>query len=358
MKKMLGTALLAAATIGAAGSVRADEGLKVKFSGFGTLGGVVTDSDAVQFRSTVRQTRGATKTLDPGVDSRLGAQMDLQVNETFSAVGQLLALRSEGSERPRVEWLFGQAKVTNDVALRAGRMVMPVFLVSDSRNVGYAAHWLRAPTEVYAVYAPSSFDGVQLQWRPRLGDVNFTVQASAGKQTAKVSLGIAGTLDLHGLRSLNVTAESGNWTWRVGGTVTGGALTSDTLGVLANLRDRFFGTGVQFDDGQWVWMSEYTVRRQSEGGPFNSKSYYVSGGHRFGAWLPYATYAGFVAQGAFFGDKPDGRTTALGVRWDVASNLALKAQWESTLPSLQVIAPPTYDNQRLQVLSLVADFVF
>lgn len=58
-----------------------------RFSAYGTLGAVATDTDRVQYRASVRQSHGADKTVDFGVDSRIGAQVDYRLNSVLSAVG-------------------------------------------------------------------------------------------------------------------------------------------------------------------------------------------------------------------------------------------------------------------------------
>jgi hypothetical protein len=358
--KMLGTQALAAATLCFVGAAHAQEAPSWRFSGYGTLGAVATDTDQVQYRSGVSQSHGADKTPDFGVDSRLGAQADYQFNPTFSAVAQVLASRRNGSEGPRVEWLFGQAKLTDDLAARVGRMVLPVFLFSDTRNVGYSQHWLRAPAEVYATYSSNSFDGAQLQWRPSWNGVNFTAQVSAGEATSRLYVGGLDTyLKMGHLRSINLVAESGNWTYRLGATTVKGRLTAAPFGLLSATRDNFMGAGVQFDDGVWLLLGEYTIRRQGDGAA-DSDGAYVSGGRRFGAWLPYVTLASFKPKGPFYGNDPTGVTTAVGARWDVRPNVALKTQFESLIPTAQGFLPgqPTHSNERFHTLSVVADFVF
>lgn len=362
MEKLETTAAaLALVVAGLAAPAHAEESPSWRFSAYGTLGAVVTDTNDVQFRGSLRQSHGATKTADAGVDSRLGAQLDYRFDSTFSAVGQVLAARRDGSEKPRIEWLFGQAQLSGDVALRAGRLVLPVFLFSDTRNVGFAQHWLRAPGEVYNTYPPSSFDGAQLQWRPQWHAVNFTLQASAGKARSMMYLGDDSQLRTNALRSLNVIAESGDWTYRAGITSARSRLVGRTLGVMTETTDTFAGIGVQYDDATWLAVGEYTTRRQGDAGVYNSDGFYVTGGRHFGAWLPYVTYARFMPKGAAYGPVPRGQASALGVRWDVVANVALKTQFESTVPSAgQGFVPGSSvnSNERFRVLSVAADFVY
>jgi hypothetical protein len=351
-------ALIAASLVAPA---HAQESPSWRFSAYGTVGAVVTDTNDVHYRGSLRQSHGATKTPDTGVDSRVGAQLDYRLNSTFSAVGQVLAARRDGSEKPRIEWLYGQAQLTSDVALRVGRLVLPVYLFSDTRNVGFAQHWLRAPAEVYNAYSASSFDGAQLQWRPQWNDVNFTVQASAGQARAKIYVGDDLELHSNALRSLNVVAESGNWTYRVGVTSSRSRLVGRMLGMVAETTDTFSGAGVQYDDATWLAIGEYTTRRQGDGGAYNSDGFYITGGRHVGAWLPYLSYSRFMPKGANYGPVSRGQTSAVGVRWDVVPNVALKTQFESTVPSAgQGFLPGSFENSndRFRTFSVAAEFIY
>lgn len=339
--------------------VHADEGSAWKFSGFGTLGAVVTSTDQTEFRSAYRQSRGADDSGDLGVDSRLGMQANFKLNETFSAVGQLLASRRDGSDKPVVEWLFGQAAVTPWLDLRAGRMVLPVFLFSDTRSVGYAQHWVRAPQEAYALYPPSSFDGGMVHLHSSVGDVNVNLQISAGQAEAKMFVNTRNvTLTYDKLYSVNLTAERGDWTARVGRTQSPKVQLSN-LGTLPQSDDVFSGLGLQYDNGKLLVVSEYLTRRNSAH-LFDSNSYYASAGYRFGSVMPYVTGSHIEAKGSRNAGG-SGSTQAVGVRWDALKNVAIKTQLERLKPTSQYVHYTTAFNAnkpKFNVLSVTADFVF
>jgi hypothetical protein len=338
MKRALSPAVAAMTlALGAPAAMAATQiGEHVSVSGFGTIGAMVTDNDGAQYRSDLRQFRGADKSPDFGVDSRLGLQANVKFNDTFSAVGQLLTSRRK-SDRPVVEWLYGQASLPAGFSLQLGRMVLPTFMVSDSRSVGYAAHWLRAPQEVYAQYPGSSFDGGQLQYKATLGPVNLTAQLAAGK------------------------SKSDNWLFRLGQTQAPGVKISGVP--LPPLDDRFTGVGVQYDNGTLLVMGEYTMRRQSDPSPFDSNSWYLSSGWRFGAWMPYATISRLTPKGPLFGGTPDEKVTAIGVRWDAMKNVDIKAQFQkidaSTRTSFVNVSPAfAAERPTVNALSVAVDFVF
>jgi hypothetical protein len=349
-------ALLAAA--GAQGA-RA-EGPNWTFSGFGTVGAVMTDTDQAEFHSSTRQSSGARKSPDLGVDSRLGLQANVRFNETFSAVGQLLAEQRDGV-KAQAEWLYGEANVTSWLKLRVGRMVLPVFLVSDSRNVGYAAHWVRAPIEVYGLYPASSFDGGQAQIRTDWGNTHVTLQGSVGR--SKVDAHAYGTTlnaELKNLYSLNLVVERGNWTMRLGDTEARNAELKG-LGV-PPFDDSFLGAGVGYDNGKLLVQAEYVRRRTTNGGLLDMNGYYATVGYRVGAWTPYGTVGRFEPKGMLLGVSPSTRSLAAGLRWDAFRNVALKAQVESVQNNgLNFVnASPGFSATagKVKVFTLLVDFVF
>lgn len=365
MKRQLRLAVPALALVGALGTdcARAEDGMNWKFSGFGTVGAVTTRTGEAQFRSSPRQSHGAGRSPDLGVDSRLGLQGQVDLDDTFSAVGQLLTSRRDGHETPQVEWLFAQAGVTSWLDVRAGRMVLPVFMISDSRNVGYGAHWARAPGEVYGLYAASSFDGVQAQVRTDWAGTHFVLQASTGKSKADLFLfGGELTVDFKTLHSLNLVVERGDWTLRVGDTVAPDSELKNSPVPVPPVTDRFSGVGLAYDNGKLLLQAEYVARRQGGSGPFDSNSYYATAGYRLGAWMPYATFSRYEPRGSLLTGQPRTRTLAAGVRWDAFHNVALKAQVESaqynSFNFVNESAAFAASASKANVLTLLADFVF
>jgi len=374
MKRKMRDAARALALLGAlsAHGAHADEGMSWKFRGFGTVGAVMTNTDEAQFRSSWRQTRGAGKSPDLGVDSRLGVQANVNFNSTFSAVGQLLVRNRDGGKRLQVEWLFGQASVTPWLDLRAGRMVLPVFLLSDSLNVGYATHWARAPTEVYSIYPASSFDGAQAQAHTDWGGTHFTLQASAGTTKADLVLfGAKVNADFKKLYSLNLVAEQGNWTLRVGDTEVHDSVVTGADPV-PPYTDSFRGVGITYDNGKALVQAEYVRRRTSDPGAvvhIDMNAYYVTGGYRMGRWMPYATYSRFEPVGSSLRalGLSNTRTVAAGLRWDAYQDVAVKAQVESVQSNgfNFVNEGPAFfasafssNPRKVNVFTLLADFVF
>jgi hypothetical protein len=377
---------VSAAVLAAMGAqAHAADGVQYKFSGYGTLAGTVTDQSDREFRSSMNQSKGVTDKLDLGADSRLGLQGVVDFGSGLTVVGQVLSQRHRvdgdvDSNRDfdiGLEWLFAQYSPTPNLDLRLGRVVLPAFMISDSRNVGYAQPWLRAPIDVYAQMPLSNLDGLQVNWRIPVGSAIITLQPSYGTAHSNISSGAAVIdADAKPVYSLNATLEWTDWLFRVGqmrGTtgIENLSLSPFLPALNYDMKDKFSNLGVQYDNGTALVMAEFAQRRQNDvpllGRPLaETDSWYVAGGWRFGKWLPLIAYSETK-------DKlTDVKTnaTSVSVRYDIISNVALKAQVSryKALDSRAFVNPAQVNpltgvadadyNDRITVFSFGVEFVF
>lgn len=356
----------AAALVAVAGNARAQH---VDFSGYGTLAATYNASDLGDYRANWRQSAGARDGIDFGVDSRLGGQANVAFSDVFSAAGQALAIRRDGKDvKLNAEWLYGQAQISSGLSVRAGRLALPTFMLSDVRNVGYAQHWIRTPAEVYLGFPVTSVDGAQVLYRTDVGGFRLTVQPTYGRAKAKVffdggPLGeLVGGAKWDDLWSLNVSAEKGDWTVRGGETRSKSSLVYENAPFIptSKFTDKFTSFGVQYDNGSLLVMAEF-VDRATSSREFDTRAWYTSAGYRIGSWMPYASIARLVNLGTTIKADPASRTIAAGVRWDAMQNVDVKLQVESSTLSGQqfVLRPLTADKAKnVNIVTLATDFVF
>ena len=161
---------------------------KLTLSGYGTLGAARSSDRTADYLIDAFKPNGpgATREWSADVDSRAGLQLALQVSPSLSAVVQVVSQqRHDSSYRPTVEWANVKYQATPDVAVRAGRIVLPIFLMNDSRKVGFANPWVRPPVEVYSLVPVTSSDGVDASFRSRIGDLNNHLQLTYGVSDSK-----------------------------------------------------------------------------------------------------------------------------------------------------------------------------
>ncbi|MDY0743672.1 porin [Paucibacter sp. R3-3] len=369
-------------------------------SGFGTLGVVGTDGDGAQYLIP-GQVRGADKSWSGEVDSKLGVQLGAKFNSMFSATVQVLSKQDgEGRFTPGVEWAFAKMQATPGLALRLGRMGAPLFAVSDVRDVGYANTWLRPPIDVYGQVPISHFDGGDLTWQTSLGGRTLTLQGLAGHSSSKVG---RVKVDIDSMLGINATYElMDGLTLRLGHVTGKLSVRSASLDQLVGLlrqtpfagvgdqldahdkRASFSGLGLNYDQGDWIAIAEYTKRKTQSFIP-DTTGWYVTLGYRVGQFTPYATLSqqktdnsnvdntippsvvvaslplAAVVDATTAAQSTPQKTAALGVRWDAWRNVAVKAQWDSIKPTgggQFHVTDAAFDDKRVNVYSLAVDFVF
>lgn len=394
MKKFSLRPLMIAGSMALSASVSHAEGgmPTYSFSGFGTAAAVHSNEKNADFTGSVFQPNGAghTRSVTTNPDSKLGAQLNAAFNEKLSAVVQVVSqYQYDASFTPQLEWANVAYKPTTDLTLRAGRIALPAYLMSESRLVGYAHTWMRPPQEVYSILPLTSNDGVDISYRHALGSARNTVHAYYGTNKAKVAGG--GTADAKVSWGLNSTLEMGSLTLRVAYSFLNEELTVDSLVPLFSamspaLREKYnisdmdtttLALGVMYDPGDWFVMSEF-VDYKGAAILSDSRSWYVAGGYRMGAFTPYLIHSRVKASiqlesnagmlngainSTLYATSPTQTTSAVGLRYDVMKNVAVKAQYDRLKTggnsNGRLKAHPGYVSGSSQdVVSLGVDFVF
>jgi hypothetical protein len=386
-----------------------------KFSGYGTVGVAHSDNNQADYLIDEFKPNGPgyTRSWSADVDTRLGLQGTAQFTPTLSAVVQVLSQQDENnSYRPELEWANVRWQPTPESSIRVGRIVLPVFMVTDTRHVGYATPWVRPPVEMYAMVPVSHNDGIDASYRLELGTAANTFQVTGGRwqHDFPTATGYGGgTAKARNIATFADTFEQGPLLLRLSlgredlevpqfSQFSDALLAFGPLG--QGLADRYFpstmhlkyaGLGATYDPGRWFVMGEW--------GRFDTRSilgtkvaWYGSAGYRFGKFTPYVTYArasadsptsdpgiplaglpppvaaGAAAINAAVNQTlnllPRQRTASIGARWDFAKNAALKVQYDRV--DLDAGSTGTFGNfqpgfqpgGRVGIFSAVVDFVF
>lgn len=368
LRSLSAAALLACAC---AATHAADTGkLQTSFSGFGTIATTTTDSASYQYKTSATQFKGASNRMDIGLNSVLGLQGIVRFDDKFTVTAQALAKRVGNKDFDiGAEWLFGQYHAAEGVDLRLGRVVLPAFSLSDSRNVTYSQPWLRSPTELYSSHPFSTLDGVQALWTRSFGGVVLSTQASYGSVEAIVSAPGFGELTVQGkdVVNLNATVEVNAWSLRLAQTRLTTPFTlplNQSTVVNYNIQDRFTQLGLQYDDGRAIVISEWVKRTENSapglGRPFiAATAWYAAAGWRFGDITPMVRYVRFRDDGSL---SRLGTTSSVGtsVRFELARNVAAKLQWDryDATTSTVFIVPATSTGTKVNVFGAGLDFVF
>ena len=385
------------------------------FSGYGTVGVARSDNDQADYLVDAFKPSGPghSRDLDLKADSRIAGQVTAGFTPAITGVVQVIVQqRYDDTWRPTVEWANIKWQATEDFSIRAGRVVLPVFMVTDSRRVGYANPWVRPPVEVYSLVPVTTNDGVDAAWRLPLTESSVTFALTTGRSNSQFpnSSGFdAGKAEARKLWSFVTTYERGPFTARVDygeARLTIAAFepafdafrqfgaVGEAIASRYDVKDRkvdFLGLGASYDPGAWFVTAEL-AHFDTHSIVGERRAWYVSGGARFGQWTPYATYASVktlsnrsdpglpvqflppqvqpvavqlnaaLNQQLALGPMQD--TISLGVRWDFARNAALKLQYDrvdlgaGSVGTFGRVQPGFEPGSRVGVFSAAVDFVF
>jgi hypothetical protein len=297
--------------------------------GFGTLGFAHSTLREADFVASPIQPHGAgfTRNWAPGVDSKLGLQLNFDLTNKLEGVLQMVSQHQVGSGyRPRVEWANLKYQVNPDLSIRMGRIILPAFMVSESRLVGYSNIWVRPPVEIYSRMPFTNSDGLDLSYRARLGDGSNTVQLLYGNLNARVvTVTEKGTQAINGkvknIVGIADTYEKGDWM------VTGTTIAADLIQQGSANRFKFFNVGISYDRGDWFVQGEWSKLSFDTAVGQGGDGAYVSVGIRSGQWTPYLGFSSVKPSKPGPSVLADAqRTLTAGLRWDFAKDAALKVQ--------------------------------
>ncbi|MHD0644736.1 porin [Pseudomonas aeruginosa] len=314
MKKMHFLALaLAMASSSAAFAL--DQG-DYKFNGFGTIGVSHLGGEDADYGINGQindHWRG-------DAISKAGAQFQYGLTDKIDVTAQLTAKPERDKWKGNVEWLYVAGHVNDNLTVRAGRLRTPVYMYSETLDVGNSYPWLRLPDEVYSQVQLSNYEGADVTYSLPMGEHTLTLGANAGQAVNRNYYQYDMLLDAdyknyRGLSASFATSEFG--TFRA---------SFSEADISVNHRDeihgRFVSYGYQFDNGTWLANAEKT-QLVTEGPGNDLNAYYVMGGRRIGDFLVHLTHAEMHDQGV--GTQS---SMTYGLNYSLTPSITLKGEYK------------------------------
>jgi len=392
----------------------------LRLDGFATLGVYRADDPVASVRADSRTPTPSLRQWRMDGDSLAALQLTLNPGGEARAVLQLIA-KDEIPDRlrPRVEWAYLAWDAGPQLQLRLGRTSLPVFLNSETRNLGYAQTAARPANTVYQLNPISHADGVGALWNQHGSQGDVSLEAALGRSSIDV---VNGFIDADRVATLVGKWSRRDWTLRLAharyrvdarlpvfeqlfGQLRAGSTDCSNCNAVLDARGRMLGIRLRsdaaallYDNGRWALQAE-AMRRSSDSLLIpDVRAWYLQASLRLGAVTPYAVIgqqrfteaplglltdaqAGAAAAAAnaafdrYLQSPNDRHIWQLGLRWDLRENLALKLQLESLrhtretglglnnvvsypfTPPLGSYAGPRWDGQ-VRVLTLNLDLVF
>ncbi|MCQ4294275.1 porin [Pseudomonas stutzeri] len=273
--------------------------------------------------------------------SKFGAQLSYGITDTLGVTVQATAKAQQDEWKANLEWAYLSLQANDQLMLRAGRLRSPVYMYSESLDVGYSYPWLRLPDEVYSQVQVTNYEGIDAVYTVPLsyGSVTFQVAGGQAKNRDYYAYDEQFDIDYGNLFGASVSLSTNDFGMlRIGyveadiktditGTVDATAIgfgANDPLSLL-NLnkeKGKFTSIGYQYDNGTWISSNEWTSRLIENDGMEAIDSFYLMGGRRFGDFLPHVTYAQL--------DDNGGRQSSwtLGLNYQAAPTVVVKGEYK------------------------------
>ncbi len=409
MKRIFETFAMAAMIAVPLQIAQADELGDSRFTvrGFGTLAATTQNTDGVEFRRNTGQAGGVEAgEVELETDSIVGMQLDARLDSKFDVVLQGVSRqRADGDWAPQVTQGFVRWSPDDSFAVRAGRVGYDIYLLAESRQVGYSYPAVRPSPEFYGQITNDDIDG---------GDLSYTRRVGRGLIRARV-FGGDGSGELVFADGSEKKAEGAvygatfdyiwrGWTARIAYVqfnydagrdvplLVGALRATQFPGALAvaddldkkSYRSDGVQIGVAYDDGPVLAQLMYgAVKSDSIAGPDFDKFYGLFGYH-FGEITPFVAFASSSDRNPVHdaglpnvpqlaplnaavvaiqkATRSTQHTTSLGVRYDFNPHFDLKLQVDLLgVTDSSIIfdrRPNAGSPVDLTVVSAAVDFVF
>ncbi|MGL4317728.1 MAG: hypothetical protein ACRCTL_14100 [Pseudomonas sp.] len=327
--------LLSLAICLASSSVLAVEQGEYQFNGFGTVGithlGGEDDLDYGIHGQTNDSWRGDQL-------SKLAVQLQYGITDTLSFTGQM------GTKPVQDSWEAGPGNVylawqaNDNLTLRGGRLGTPIYMYSETLNVGFSYPWLRLPEEIYSLVQLTNHEGADVlyNYSTALGAMSFQVSGGQAKNRDIYLLDDTHDIDYNDVFATSLALSTDSFgTFRIGyaeadlkttvdDVITNifGAQQNYVFNEVDHQKGKFSSIGHQYDNGTWLSAAEAVKLSIETNGSAETNAFYLMGGRRFGEFLPHVTYAQL--------DAPEGRQRSMtyGLNYNLMPTVTLKGEYK------------------------------
>jgi hypothetical protein len=285
----------------------------VKVSGFATFAVGKqdrTDSGVVGYGDEISGSASNSNDIKFQPDSLVGLQFDTTINEKTRAAVQVINRFSDDNTMVTLEWAYMNYDFNDESSLQFGRYRPPIFLYSNTKDVGYTYLTIRPTSDLYGEVPISYVDGLNYNYTHEFdnevelgmnlygGNIDNTItvsgsmldfqfdklvgiELSAKNEYIKFRLGFVNAIVNADLEPLN----------------SNGLIYNDIENLkVKNINAHFGSLGVSVDYENIIFVSEL-IGRHMDSSIFadNTNAFYATLGYRLKKYIPYASYATIYA---------------------------------------------------------------
>lgn len=270
--------------------------------------------------------------------SKFAVQGQYGITDTLSLTGQLASKPQQDSWKVGPGNIYLAWQANDNLTLRGGRIGTPVYMYSETLNVGFSYPWLRLPEEVYSLVQLTSHDGADILYNrsTALGAMSFQLSGGNAIGREQYALDDMHDIDYRDVFATSLALSTDNFgTFRIGYAEADLKITVDdvvTIPVLGQRnvalveldgqKGKFSSIGHQYDNGTWVSAAEAVKLQIENNEEAETNAFYVMGGRRFGDYLAHVTYGQL--------DEPAGRQVSMtyGLNYSFSPTVTLKGEYK------------------------------
>ena len=185
-----------------------------QWSGFGTLGVTMSDSNTYGYRSDLSGDDGVfAGDVDLKSLSILGAQVEKSFSPTIDMVAQV-ALRDigEADAHNYLTMAFLRYVPSANWSFRAGRLTPDLFMITEYRNINLAYTWANVPNEIYGMIPFKYIDGADFTYSQQVNNGTLNFKLFAGQSEALISaLGDSELTKLKNMFGTSLIYDQNDW---------------------------------------------------------------------------------------------------------------------------------------------------
>lgn len=285
--------------------------LPITVNGFATLAGGWNDSqhDLDYMKTNPDDGRVSHKFGFQG--SIVGIQVAAQLSQKLNFTTQIVGTYGNDDFNAKASWAFLKYEFTPDVALSAGRYRQPMFLYSDTYQVGATYPWVNPPVEIYSLMPWTNMNGVMLNLSHSFkGGWKLSSKTFYGMTKTKADFPLTGDLTATGgigeqlaitNNILTLQASVAHVTFSMKDLQPLGQNAQNPLPMTNNMTGNIYGIGAKLDYKNFLVLSE--IGRRDVKGKIGIAPPYLDGelpayfsgyatvGYQFHKWLPTFTFA-------------------------------------------------------------------
>ncbi|MBL4868878.1 MAG: hypothetical protein JKY67_21140 [Pseudomonadales bacterium] len=328
----------------------------VQMSGFFSTG--ITDANADNTILRNNQIENKTNYL---ADTVFGLQLWTLLSKEARFSAQLIALDKNNSFDVEAEWLFVSHQVSSNIELRAGRLRLPTYLVSETILVGQSYDWVRPPMELLTLTGGlNRYNGFSSIYKYNIGSASVEAELYIGQMKDSVKLeGFPTKLNSKQMYGGQLSYSTDNFVIRASQMDAKVLYNIPSLGIELESPISVKVVGMQFNranaGGSWEWGT-------LQGNRGDLRALYASLFYTLDRWTPIFTYGASNTDSNWGTANYKGETITLGCRYDFSETHSLKAQVlrGELIDSIALIftPPATGFDDKITVYSLSLNMVF